>query len=74
LHGDSKSPGRTERLHEEFKRRITSVLPPELVEEGGNSRDVVLGFAGFSPDHMRKVDGWRSLNETPSDQMIDLAA
>ena len=23
---------------------------------------------------MRKVDGWRSLNETPSDQTIDLAA
>jgi len=23
---------------------------------------------------MRKVDGWRSLNERPSDQMIDLAA
>jgi hypothetical protein len=23
---------------------------------------------------MRKVDGWRSLNDTPSDQTIDLAA
>jgi hypothetical protein len=23
---------------------------------------------------MRKVDGWRSLNERPSDQTIDLAA
>jgi hypothetical protein len=48
LHGDLKSPGRIERLHEEFKRRITTVLPPQLLEGGGNSGDVVLGFAGFT--------------------------
>ena len=42
-----------ERLHEEFKRRIKTqtVLPPELVEGGGNRGDVVLGPAGFWPDH-----------------------
>jgi hypothetical protein len=43
-----KSSGRIERLHEEFKRRITTVLPPQLLEGGGNSSDVVLGFAGFA--------------------------
>jgi hypothetical protein len=73
LHGNLKSSGRTERLGEEFKRRITTVLPPELVEEGGNSSDVVLGFAGFSPDH--SAQGGRlakPLNKTPSNQSVNL--
>ncbi len=34
----------------------------------------VLGFAGFCQITMRKADGWRSLNERPSDQTVDLAA
>jgi len=53
LHGDLKSSGRIERLHEDFTRRIKTqtVLPPQLLEGGGNSSDVVLGFAGFAPDH-----------------------
>jgi hypothetical protein len=42
-----------ERLHEKFKRRIKTqtVLPPELVEGGGNLGDIVLGFADFWSDH-----------------------
>jgi hypothetical protein len=46
-----------ERLHEEFKRLR------------GNCRDVVLGSAGFWPDH--GAHGGRLANEKPSDQIID---
>jgi hypothetical protein len=41
---------------------------------GGNSSDVVLGSTGFGADPMRKVDGWQTLNEKPSDPAIVLAA
>ncbi len=60
-----------ERLHEEFKRRIKTqtVLPSA---EGAAMLFWALLASGQIT--MRKVDGWRSLNETPSDQTIDLAA
>ncbi len=60
-----------ERLHEEFKRRIKTqtVLPSA---EGAAMLFWALLASGQIT--MRKVDGWRSRNETPSDQTIDLAA
>jgi hypothetical protein len=54
-------------LHEEFKRRIKTqtVLP---------SAETAAMLFWACQITMRKVDGWRSLNERPSDQTIDLAA
>jgi putative transposase len=60
-----------ERLYEEFKRRIKTqtVLPSAETA-------AMLFWALLASGHitMRKVDGWQSLNERPSDQTIDLAA
>jgi putative transposase len=55
-----------ERLHEEFKRRIKTqtILP--------SAETAALLASGQIT--MRKVDGWQSLSERPSDQIIDLAA
>jgi putative transposase len=60
-----------ERLHEEFKRRIKTqtVLP--------SAKTAAMLFWAHRVSGqmtMRKVDGWRSLNERASDQTIDLAA
>ena len=60
-----------ERLHEEFKRRIKTqtVLPCAQTA-------AMLFWALLASGQivMRKVDGWRSLAEKPSEQIIDLAA
>jgi putative transposase len=60
-----------ERLHEEFKRRIKTqtVLPSAEIA-------AMLFWALMASGQitMRKVDGWQSLVEKPSDQVIDLAA
>jgi putative transposase len=60
-----------ERLHEEFKRRIKTqtVLP--------NAETAAMLFWALLASGqivMRKVDGWPSLSEKPSDQIVDLAA
>jgi transposase-like protein len=60
-----------ERLHEEFKRRIKTqtVLP--------NAETAAMLFWALLASGqivMRKVDGWPTLPEKPSDQIIDLAA
>jgi hypothetical protein len=60
-----------ERLHEEFKRRIKTqtVLP--------SAETVAMLFWALLASGqivMRKVDGWPSLSQKPSDQIIDLAA
>jgi len=39
-----------------------------------NCRHAVFGAARLRSDHERKVDGWESLAEKPSDQLFDLAA
>jgi hypothetical protein len=39
-----------------------------------NRRHVVLGAVASGQITMRKVDGWRSLADKPSDQVFDLAA
>ena len=60
-----------ERLHEEFKRRIKTqtVLPSAETA-------ALLFWALLASGQiiMRKVDGWKSLAERPSDTSIDLAA
>ena len=60
-----------ERLHEEFKRRIKTqtVLP--------NAETAAMLFWALLASGqitMRKVDGWQSLLEKPSHEIIDLAA
>ena len=60
-----------ERLHEEFKRRIKTqtVLP-------GAQTAAMLFWALMASGQvaMRKVSGWQSLADKPSDRRIDLAA
>ena len=60
-----------ERLHEEFKRRIKTqtVLP-----SAETAAMLFWALLASGQIIMRKVDGWQSLAEKPSDQMIDLAA
>ncbi len=60
-----------ERLHEEFKRRIKTqtVLP-----SAETAAMLFWALMASGQIAMRKVDGWQSLNEKPSDQAIDLAA
>ncbi len=60
-----------ERLHEEFKRRIKTqtVLP-----SAETAAMLFWALMASGQITMRKVDGWQSLAEKPSDQIIDLAA
>ena len=60
-----------ERLHEEFKRRIKTQTVLPSAETAAMLFSALLASGQIT---MRKVDGWRSLNERPSDQKIDLAA
>src|SRR4030088_2114785 len=60
-----------ERLHEEFKRGIKTqtVLP-----SAETAAMLFWALMASGQITMRKVDGWQSLAEKPSDQAIDLAA
>ena len=60
-----------ERLHEEFKRRIKTqtVLP-----SAETAAMLFWALLASGQIVMRKVDGWPSLSQKPSDQTIDLAA
>jgi transposase-like protein len=60
-----------ERLHEEFKRRIKTqtVLP-----SAETAAMLFWALLASGQIIMRKIDGWESLAEMPSDQIIDLAA
>jgi putative transposase len=60
-----------ERLHEEFKRRIKTQTILPSAETAAMLFWALLASGQIT---MRKVDGWRSLAEKPSDQIIDLAA
>jgi putative transposase len=60
-----------ERLHEEFKRRIKTQTVLPSAETAAMLFWALLASGQIT---MRKVDGWRSLNERPSDQTIDLAS
>ena len=60
-----------ERLHEEFKRRIKTqtILPC-----ADTAAMLFWALLASGQIVMRKVDGWQTLAEKPSDQIIDLAA
>ena len=60
-----------ERLHEEFTRRIKTqtVLP-----SAETAAMLFWALLASGQIVMRKVDGWPSLSQKPSDQIIDLAA
>jgi putative transposase len=58
-------------LHEEFKRRIKTQTVLPSAETAAMLFWALLASGQIT---MRKVDGWPSLAEKPSDQIIDLAA
>jgi putative transposase len=60
-----------ERLHEEFKRRIKTQTVLPSAETAAMLFWALLASGQIT---MRKVDGWQTLNEKPSDPTIDLAA
>ena len=60
-----------ERLHEEFKRRIKTQTVLPSAETAAMLFWALLASGQIT---MRKVDGWQTLNEKPSDPAIDLAA
>jgi len=59
------------RLHEEFKRRIKTQTVLPSAETAAMLFWALLASGQIT---MPKVDGWRSLNDKPSDHTIDLAA
>jgi transposase-like protein len=59
-----------ERLHEEFKRQIKTQTVLPSAETAAMLFWALLASGQIT---MCKVDGWRSLNERPSDHTIDLA-
>jgi putative transposase len=60
-----------ERLHEEFKRRIKTQTVLPSAETAAMLFWALLASGQIT---MRKVDGWESLSEKTSNQIIDLAA
>ena len=60
-----------ERLHEEFKRRIKTQTVLPCAETAAMLFWALMASGQIT---MRKVDGWQTLAQTPSDQTIDLAA
>jgi transposase-like protein len=60
-----------ERLHEEFKRRIKTQTVLPCAETAAM---LFWALLASGQTLMRKVDGWQTLAEKPSDQIIDLAA
>ena len=60
-----------ERLHEEFKRRIKTQTVLPAAETAAMLFWALMASGQIT---MRKVDGWKTLAEKPSDQVIDLAA
>jgi putative transposase len=60
-----------ERLHEELKRRIKTqtVLP-----SAETAAMLFWALLASGQIVMRRVDGWPTLSEKPSDQLADLAA
>jgi putative transposase len=60
-----------ERLHEEFKRRIKTQTVLPSAETAAMLFWALLASGQIT---MRKVDGWKTHADAPSDQPIDLAA
>ena len=69
----------TPTAHDERRRAAARGVqaPHQNANRAAQRRDrghAALGVAGFGPDHHRKVDGWQSLGQPPSNSTIDLAA
>ena len=62
-----------ERLHEEFKRRIKTQTQTVL-PSAETAAMLFWALLASGQITMRKVDGWKTLADKPSDQPIDLAA
>ena len=60
-----------ERLHEEFKRRIKTQTVLPCAETAAMLFWALMASGQIT---MRKVNGWQSLAEKPSDQLLYLAA
>lgn len=67
----ARTTNAVERLHEEFKRRIKTQTVLPSAETAAMLFWALLASGQIT---MRKVDGWQTLSQRPSDQMIDLAA
>jgi putative transposase len=67
----ARTTNAVERLHEEFKRRIKTqtVLP-----SAETAAMLFWALLASGQTTMRKVDGWQSLGQPPSNSTIDLAA
>src|SRR3954463_14747896 len=60
-----------ERLHEEFKRRIKTQT---LLPSAETAAMLFWALLASGQITMRKVDGWETISQKPTDQPIDLAA
>lgn len=67
----ARTTNASERLHEEFKRRIRTQTVLPSAETAAMLFRALLASGQIS---MRKVDGWQSLGQPPAKTMIDLAA
>jgi putative transposase len=67
----ARTTNAVERLHEEFKRRIKTQTVLPSAETAAMLFWALLASGQIT---MRKVDGWQSLGQKPSDAAIDLAA
>ena len=67
----ARTTNAVERLHEEFKRRIKTQTVLPSAETAAMLFWALLASGQIT---MRKVDGWQSLGQPPSDSAIDLAA
>ena len=67
----ARTTNAVERLHEEFRRRIKTQTVLPSAETAAMLFWALLASGQIT---MRKVDGWQSLGQPPSDSAIDLAA
>ena len=67
----ARTTNAVERLHEEFKRRIKTQTVLPSAETAAMLFWALLASGQIT---MRKVDGWATLAEKPTDPRIDLAA
>ncbi|HEX6011264.1 MAG TPA: IS256 family transposase [Geminicoccaceae bacterium] len=67
----ARTTNAVERLHEEFRRRIKTQTVLPSAETAAMLFWALLASGQIT---MRKVDGWQSLGQAPTDRAIDLAA
>jgi transposase-like protein len=66
-----RTPNAIERLHEEFKRRIKTQCMLPCADTACMLFWALLASGQIT---LRKVDGWRTLNVAPAEQILDLVA